>query len=232
VTDMEIEVKVKVDAQEIADSLRPEQLAKVFCELPSDEQAQFFRTVRETMNGWDEGGGQMQLCHIGDEINGPEDEGVREWLDSLLYFSLVDHEKQLEQVAKEFESVLPGRVIKSTPSADDAFARHIEDLKNRPANETPEQAQERYNRYLNGEGILNPCVEVVMGDIGEPGTVGTIKEILSTPRRSARIDFSDIRPTGDPIERSDDCPDCKGTGHYEGFTAVEDCKTCDGRGKL
>lgn len=29
-----------------------------------------------------------------------------------------------------------------------------------------------------------------------------------------------------------ECPDCKGTGKYHGFTVIEDCRKCQGSGSL
>lgn len=44
--------------------------------------------------------------------------------------------------------------------------------------------------------------------------------------------IEDIRVKGDPISLIRACPDCKGTGKYQGFNIIESCKSCRGVGKI
>lgn len=166
---------------EVTVDLGPERLAAMFCEMDSEQQANFFRTVCRTMAGWKDMAGGMQLCYIGEELRGTDDEDVREWVDDLLYHSSKD--------ARRSAQIAGGVVFKE--ECGPVFG-------------------------------TNPCAEF---------PIGRIVDIYPEVVIEVGLNFEQPRPKSEPIPGSEPCPDCKGTGIYEGFTQVEDCRTCGGSGQ-
>lgn len=168
---------------EVTVNLGPERLAAMFCEMDSEQQANFFRTVCRTMAGWEGMAGGMQLCHIGQEMRECEDEDVREWFEDLLYYAGPVGVRRSAQV---------GGGVVSNEECGHVFG-------------------------------TNPCAEVPVGQITGTHPDGSVDIEFTS--------FDQLRAKGEPISGAESCPDCKGTGTYEGFTQVEDCRTCGGGGK-
>ena len=292
---------------EVTVDLGPERLAAMFCEMDSEQQAEFFRTVQGTMAGWKGIAGEMQLAYIGEEMQGPRDEGLRDWLGSLLYSANggeTEAERRRTKTARFAQSygMGPEKMLAALsapiPAGDPVFVDtdEIQRLKKRfeigtplaykrsgdlfgfvlafddrpgigcivtirdainPAKETrlaAEHLDELFVPLSELRRPTNPCGEITIGRIddicddgsfevtlgqlrpeGEPIKAVTDDRAIDVIKRS-KSDFrnallGELRPIGSPIGDPEPCPDCKGTGIYEGFTAVEDCRTCGGSGK-
>jgi len=81
---------------------------------------------------------------------------------------------------------------------------------------------------VNSDGT----VEVLMRGYHTGGVVKPKGPVFADPNLPAGVELPNFRGQWNRATKSDTCPDCKGSGEYRGFTAVEPCDRCAGRGTL
>lgn len=178
----------------------------------------------------------------------PADKGfVREAIDRAVRHKVAEDEHAIiEKIGRELGPVVTVTVNHRTQIRDRCLGELGATEIRHPVRMQPDVVVKlRPARPMN----LNDDVQIdglPVGTVTKVNSDGTVEVLMrgyfaggEVKRGAAVFGETCKHDFGAPLDRgqaredwTDTCPDCKGSGEYRGFTTVEPCTRCDGRGKL